>query len=223
MKNERKMKESTYKKINRILVIGDTHGRDDYKIPLEYFRPDEIDTNIHLYDYIVFMGDYVDSFDVGNKQMRNVLLDIINLKKKYPKKVVLLLGNHDLQYIFVSNDFRCSGYRPEMKYDFFDIFNINKSLFQVAFEIETTEKHKYIFTHAGIHRGFYNNYLKEHDTEKTLADTLNFLYPNYKPLFHVSWFRGGFKKEGGVFWADKQEIYKKPLKGYHQIIWSKTL
>jgi len=202
----------------KFLIIGDLHGNDSWKIPLEYFRPNEIESNIDKYDFIIFMGDYVDSFDKSNEQIINVLLDIIKLKQNYPDKVILLLGNHDLQYIFDSNDFRCSGYRTEMKFDLFDIFNTNKKLFQVAFEVMSDDENKYLFTHAGVHKGFYNLYIKKMDDQNTLADSLNVLFPNYKPLYHVSWYRGGYKKEGGIFWADKQETYKKPLKNYHQII-----
>jgi predicted MPP superfamily phosphohydrolase len=204
-------------KEKEILIIGDLHGEDSWKLPLEYFLPNEVETNIDKYDFIVFMGDYVDSFTKSNEEIRKNLIDIIELKLKYPEKVILLLGNHELQYLFDSKEFSCSGYRTEMKYDLFDILNRNKNLFQVSFEIHSNTD-KYIFTHAGIHRGFYNIYIKQHDTEETLSETLNNLYPNYKALFHVSWYRGGIKKEGGIFWADKIETYTKPLKGYHQII-----
>ena len=200
-----------------VLCIGDPHGEDSWKHSLDYWVPEEEETLVDQYDYIIFMGDYVDSFTVTNNGIRTNLNEIIELKKKYPKKVILLLGNHDLQYIFYTNDHRCSGYRPEMKWDLYDIFSINKNLFQVAFEIESDDDHKYLFSHAGIHRGYYNIYIKEHFKDN-LADTLNYLYPNYKPLYHVSFYRSGNKKEGGVFWADKNETYNKPLRGYHQII-----
>ena len=206
MKNEKK-----------ILIIGDLHGEDSWKHTLEYFVPNEVETNINKYDYIIFMGDYVDSFTISNEQIRKNLIDIIELKLKYPEKIILLLGNHELHYLFDSKEFLCSGYRPEMKYDLFDILNRNKNLFQVSFEIHS-DTDKYLFTHAGIHSGFYNIYIKKYDNDETLSDSLNNLFPNYKPLYHVSWYRGGIQKQGGIFWADKIETYKKPLKGYHQII-----
>ena len=41
---------------------------------------------------------------------------------------------------------------------------------------------------------------------------------NYDPIFAVSHHRGGKSKEGGPLWADKVELYTKPLKGFHQVV-----
>ena len=54
--------------------------------------------NIKNYDKVVFLGDYVDSFTISNIASYENLKDIIRLKKRDPNKVVLLLGNHDIQY-----------------------------------------------------------------------------------------------------------------------------
>jgi len=202
----------------KLIIIGDIHGESSFQEALNYYpERNDIKDDFSDIDLVIFMGDYVDSSYIDNISMKNNLIKIINLKKKYPDKVVLLIGNHDLQYMSISNNHPCSGYRSEMQYDFYEIFNNNKNLFQVAFQLETSSDDKYIFTHAGIHRGFYNQYIKEH-FNGNLADTLNMLYPNYKPLYNVSFYRGGRDKMGGIFWADFIETYKKPLENYHQII-----
>ena len=73
--------------IKTILSIGDTHGRG---IALQIAKD-----NIHKVDKIVFIGDYVDSFDISPVIILHNLKEIIEFKKQYPDKVVLLLGNHD--------------------------------------------------------------------------------------------------------------------------------
>jgi hypothetical protein len=120
-----------------------------------------------------------------------------------------------------------SGYRAEMEFDLNELFNENKKLFQLAFQIED-----HIWTHAGIHKGWWNKYVqplldKKEETRFTpfmyewenVADHLNIMFDfNYEPIFYVGHHRGGYHKEGGPLWADKIETYTKPLDGYHQII-----
>lgn len=69
----------------KIRVIGDLHGRDWWKRKVE---TGDSDLNI-------FLGDYVDSYTVSDEQIINNLLDIIEFKKSYEDKVILLLGNHE--------------------------------------------------------------------------------------------------------------------------------
>ena len=72
----------------RYITIGDIHGRDDWQA-----------INIRNYDKIIFIGDYVDSFEKSDFAILENLKKIISLKKRHPDKVVLLLGNHDVQYL----------------------------------------------------------------------------------------------------------------------------
>ena len=60
---------------------------------------------INEHDRFIFMGDYVDSPDIDNLSMKKNLMDIIGLKKKYPDKVVLLWGNHDIHYLLGKSSF----------------------------------------------------------------------------------------------------------------------
>ena len=91
----------------KTVSIGDTHG---------VAVADVVVNIIDRHDKFIFVGDYVDSFIVDNISMKKNLLDIIELKKKYPEKVILLWGNHDIHYL-LGNKHYCSGYRPEMQYD----------------------------------------------------------------------------------------------------------
>jgi len=196
----------------RILSIGDVHGFDSWK----YFVKD-----ISQYDKIVFVGDYVDEYHLSNIIILNNLLEIIEFKKKYPDKVVLLLGNHDYQYAILPPEMpllcHCTGYRSEMHFDLYEIFHYNLELFRMSYQYEN-----YIWTHAGIHRGWYEHFLVEFkkisDFEGTISEKLNLAFEfELNCLVDCGFKRNGHKKIGGPLWADKTETWTKPLKNYHQI------
>lgn len=194
----------------KTITIGDLHGKGHWK----FVDPAQ-------YDKIIFIGDYLDAFDVDNETMLDNLNDIIYFKNVYPDKVILLIGNHDqLQYV---HNVRCSGFRPEMAVVFKGVLEENRDLFQAAFQ------HKdIIWTHAGIHDGWYNTRCKE-PTERlagelnepmwNIADVLNLAYEaGSRFMFDIGRRRGGRHDVGGPFWVDKDLLSKKPLKGYRQIV-----
>lgn len=129
----------------KIRVIGDLHGRDWWKRKVE---TGDSDLNI-------FLGDYVDSYTVSDKQIINNLLDIIEFKKSYEDKVILLLGNHEYNYISPYIGY-CSGYRYSISNKLQGIYRNNLHLFKLNHNIKIynpeTEKidRTYWFSHAGI-------------------------------------------------------------------------
>ena len=205
------MSQSTIKTI----TVGDVHGSKiwqkcaDLKILMKF---PNLETE---YDKYIFIGDYTDSFTHSDKQIIDNLRKIITLKRNYPDKVILLWGNHDLQYLFsYQGGHGCSGYRTQMYTQLHDIFQSNKELFQTAFQIKN-----YLWTHAGVHKGWYKNRFSKiiHNSNNTLAEQLNeLLYRNAECLFDVGYARGGYQTIGGPFWLDKIHL-NKPLEGYHQI------
>jgi hypothetical protein len=196
-----------------ILTIGDLHGRDIWK---NICTPEYIETN--KLNKIVFLGDYVDSFDISyNKQLSN-LRDLINFKLKNNNLVELLIGNHDIQYLLTKEKIdlvKCSGFQEKYYSDYHNIFKNYKDLFTIAYQYKN-----YLFSHAGIHKGWYNyrfiKYVKDHEM---ISTALNREFRNENEvLFDCGFIRGGRQKVGGILWADKKETSKKPLIGYHQII-----
>lgn len=186
----------------KTITIGDIHGRSDWQ---------EIDPT--KYDKIIFVGDYVDSHTISDIDIITNLLNIIRFKKDNMDKVVLLLGNHDLQYLFNPDEYWCSGYRFHIYNQLHQIFNDDKELFQMAFQYDDT-----IWTHAGIHDGWYRFHFR-YTKGDTLADKLNnAFYENYKSLFNVGHIRGGYNHEGGPFWADILELRSAPFKKMNQIV-----
>jgi hypothetical protein len=181
----------------KILTFGDIHGYDFWK---KY--------DFTKYDKVIFVGDYVDDYLQNDFDIIDNLKQIIETKKKNIDKVVLLWGNHDLQYLFLDNNkFACSGFRTSYSIIINSIFQENKKLFQAAFEYNG-----YLWTHAGVSEQWYN-YSKPYvdkfeGKEDGLANTLNNMFDSHliNMLAMVGPIRGGSDRCGGIFWADIREL-----------------
>lgn len=198
----------------KFYTIGDIHGKNTWFDLVNDI--DILEDNIK----IIFIGDYVDSFDTSNGDMIVNLNEIISFKKEYPDKVVLLLGNHDIQYQLLHsnliNKIMCSGFRQKISESLFELFTNNKNIFQVAYQYDN-----YLWTHAGIsdfaYKLFFQNKLPKNKLE--WADELNRLYViKDESLFHISRLRGGSSSVGSIFWADISETMRNPVTGLHQIV-----
>ena len=188
----------------KIKVIGDIHGKDTWK---KY-------NNFNDCDIIVFLGDYVDSFYESNETIYNNLEEIIQFKKDNKNKVILLLGNHDNQYLYLyDSKYRCSGFRAEAANDLHCLLKDNSKLFVNSYQFNN-----WIFTHAGIRDNWFKNVYKG-DITKNIAEQLNNpkSREQLRDLNNCGWYRGGWDQEGGIFWADKKEM-NKPLKNFNQVV-----
>jgi len=211
----------------KAVIISDIHGRSTWKevIYKKDNDGDILECNVgKTFDKAIFLGDYVDSFNISNVEILQNLKEIINLKEEYPDNITLLLGNHDVAYLY--NEM-CSGYRPEIAHDIYDILKKNIELFQIAFQ-----KNNVILTHAGIHKGWWEYYalpiiegkIKTRYTPffilcNNIADQLNLMQEFNEPILRMCGHdRGGSDKIGGPLWVDKSTLYKKPLQNFHQIV-----
>lgn len=186
----------------RIKIIGDIHGEVEWN---NYSNFDDC-------DLIVFMGDYVDSKSINRFRIIENLNNIIKFKKNNMDKVILLLGNHDNQYLYLyDTSYRCSGFDIVIAQQLHETFNLNKHLFQNAFQ-----SNNWLFTHAGIRDNWFKNKFKG-DINKNIAEQLNNPKDKINILNYCSYHRGGDKQESGIFWCDKQEL-NKPLKNFNQIV-----
>lgn len=121
----------------KIALIPDIHGRNKWiKLYESVISESEVDK-------IVFLGDYCDSFYESDDDIYNNLKNIITFKRNNPDEVVLLLGNHDVQYLY--DRYHCSGYRLSMQKSLQDLFTHNKDLFTNAWAYNNI-----LFTHAGV-------------------------------------------------------------------------
>lgn len=190
----------------KIITVPDLHGHDSWKR-----------INVEGYDKVIFLGDYVDSFTGTNEDIYMNLINILKLKADHPDKIVLLLGNHDIQYMYYP-EYRCSGFRKAAADDLITLFRVHAYLFSVAYQYGT-----WLWTHAGISIPWYKRHktvIEQYQGEGTLADVLNRLMLANHPMLHeVGYRRGGFDEVGGITWADRKEmVIHGSLPGYHQVV-----
>jgi hypothetical protein len=230
--------------------IGDIHGRNDWMY-FTHGSPQDFHTwavavhngapgvdeiwreeydNFMDYDKIIFVGDYVDSFNIGNAEMKKNLEDIIFFKKACPDKVVLLLGNHDIQYI-VANEI-CSGYRPEMKHDFYQLYTDNIELFSFAYEGFDKDGKTWLWTHAGVTSGWYKELRKElfdpnhrfaeivkERNPQTMAEEINLAWElRMSVLYNVDATSGGYDQWAGPIWVRPHVLNIYPIESVSQIV-----
>lgn len=204
----------------KVLIIPDVHGREFWREPVK-----EVLENTDA--RIVFLGDYLDpypwDFDHNHYQQQaiDVFNEIINLKKENKGRITLLLGNHDMGYRF---DLDICDCRTDY-YNFEKIRNTfieNKDLFQLADEEYIEDKH-YIFSHAGIHKGYVKYaFPDEFDsiTEENVVDYFNNAYFTEDPkvinsLGMYDAYRGyGAYDYGSIVWADIHSWMKDDYDGY---------
>ena len=124
----------------RIIALGDTHGRNNWKAIAE--------KELATCDKFIFIGDYFDSHNSGysgNRQIVN-FKEILELKKANPDKVVLLTGNHDYHYIKGIGE-TYSGYQAGYALEIGELVEqaIKDGYLQMAFLVDD-----FFFSHAGL-------------------------------------------------------------------------
>lgn len=133
----------------KILVIPDIHGST-------YWKKNYLE-NRDKADAAVFLGDYVDSFNLiekGENAAKN-LEDIFRTTKD-DKNCHILLGNHDAAYcLFAKGDPRVSGHQQYMETRYNNIFEENADRIKIAVELDG-----WVLSHAGISKSWYEDYCK---------------------------------------------------------------
>lgn len=151
----------------RVIAIGDTHGRTDWK---------QIVSNTE-FDKCVFIGDYFDTHEeISVEQQKSNFADLIEYKKANMDKVVLLFGNHDYHYLRSVNE-TYSGFQGwHHKVHISEMLDnaLDADLMQMCFTYNN-----YIFTHAGVTKTWLmnNGYTDEEPIESFINDLFK-----YKPL-----------------------------------------
>lgn len=218
-----------------ILVVPDLHTK------LYLFQEIKKFALKHRYDLIIFLGDYVDDWNTSPEASYNLLQELIRLKKKYPRKVILCAGNHDLSYCDPAH-FKCSGYNEETHSLVKDLYKTkldgNVPVFQFAYSLDN-----YLFTHAGMTNHFWKDLqilIKNHysDLEQDflankgfslackISNLLNYIWllgltdPTDKlflTMAQAGGARGGLGTPSPI-WADKSELMADPLPFINQIV-----
>ena len=196
-----------------MLVIWDVHWKTSWK---------DLVKN-QSWDKVIFLWDYVDSFFVDDKQMVSNLKEIIKFKRDNPENVILLLWNHDIQYIWDWN--RCSWRRQQIAPILKIIFEDNIELFKICHQEEGINWKTYLFSHAGFtewwEERIHNEIDKNAFTWEGYDSYNKLLHSRWRQLLFICWIsRWGKNRYGWPLWADKNDTLEGwKIEGYIQIVW----
>jgi predicted MPP superfamily phosphohydrolase len=179
--------------MNDILIIPDIHGRDFWKEPCKNWK-----------GKVVFLGDYVDPYPEEKISLEDSILNFINILDytEENKNCILLLGNHDIPYIYPNNLYYVTRHNKIKEKEIQSLFS--EAIFKYIY-IED----KYLFSHAGV------------DSRWLCAEKLNIKSLNYKLdenpdlAWDVPYLRGGYNNFGSCIWSDIRD-FKNDL-SYYQI------
>ena len=174
---------------SKLIVIGDVHGLTKWR--------KVIDKHPDAFRY-VFLGDYCDPYDasITDERVIDNFIDIINFKKLYPERVILLLGNHDMHYL-ASDTPKGSRYNLSLSMMLNDLFVGNKAFFQLAYVCN-----RLLFTHAGVLKSWLEEFS---DNTQFIAEQINERSDD-QALLQCGFLRGGLSLVGGPLWADLEEF-----------------
>lgn len=195
--------------MSSILILPDLHGRAFWREPVQQALDDPSQPPI------VFLGDYLDPYSwegITPGDAFAVFMEVLELKKRHPDRIHLLLGNHDLSYLHDAiGHCRHDDHRHALIHR---LLTLNLPLFDLAWEV-TVSGVPHLFTHAGVSC----TWLKAHPelflgrdtvTAAQLNDLLHADHDGHRLLLDalsdVSPLRGGHQHQGSMVWADVSEF-----------------
>ncbi len=213
-------------KNNKILVLGDIHGRENWKQIVQ----------ANAWETCIFLGDYFDPYESNTlTQMYENFREILSFHESNPGRVILLLGNHDFHYMNGAGDDNYSRFS-------LDTFNkvgseldelYKTGVLQLAYQIEDV-----VFTHAGVTGWWYWNKCLDgltrglvtvNDLEKNnlpelteeqvreVAQNIN-QSPLEKFRFSSIWDIYGESKTQSPIWIRATTLATHALKGIRQVV-----
>lgn len=151
----------------KTLVLGDTHGRSNWKLAIHQEKPDRV----------IFIGDYFDSFEISGVEQIDNFKQIIKYKEDNPQiEIVLLIGNHDHHYFPEVGYTGTSGYQSGIAPSITQVVDENRNHLQMAYGFKD-----YLFTHAGVSPVWMDKVFGPDDWSKeNIVVDLNEMF-RYKP------------------------------------------
>jgi len=152
----------------KTIVLGDTHGRSNWKLAIYQEEP---------VDRVIFIGDYFDSFDISGVEQIDNFKQIIQYKENNPQvEVILLIGNHDYHYFPEIGYTSTSGYQNKIAPSITQVIDENRNHLQMAYQMD-----KFLFTHAGVSPEFMDQVFgRDGWNRDKVVEDLNELF-RYKP------------------------------------------
>ena len=181
---------------NKVLFVGDFHCKQEYVLPYVSKLVESQDVS-----KVVFLGDYVDDWNVPDKYVIKALDAQVEWYKKWSDKVdvVNLCGNHDWSY-FHKGKYVASGHRYDIERSV--KYRLNKLNLQMSCVVD-----EYLVTHAGVTQEWLDYALPNVDVSdtQTLSDTLNLMYSNGNSLLNTCGSSRGGSEVPGPLWCDAYE------------------
>lgn len=197
-----------------VLILPDIHGRTFWKDAVKQVSPEE---------HIIFLGDYADPYPhegIMPEEAWVNLLEILEFASSHASQVTLLLGNHDLHYIFQSYKEKAisSRFCEYLEEEYHRVFTNNLSMFCLSWEY-TYNNQQVLFTHAGVSKGWYKrNEAVIGELNVTNLNQLLNTADGIEALAQIGIERGGPHLYGSMVWADIDEIgYEKAFPNIYQI------
>jgi len=180
-------------KDKKLLALGDIHGRDSWEDIINSNNPDEI---LFIWDYFDSKRDI--SWDFQLQNFRKIL----ELKKRFWKKVILLVWNHEFHYLDAAQR-KWPGYNLEWSTDIQKIIlkSINKERLQLSKLVGDI-----LFTHAWV----TNMWRKDHDI------AINNIEKSLNKVLHRR--PGILDNDGSPVYVRPPEVLSSPIK-YRQVVW----
>ena len=195
----------TIPKGKRALFIGDLHG--DTAI---------VDRAMLLYKnfYLVFLGDFLDSFDYGPRKQIDVLESVLSLVKQ--GFAYSLIGNHELSYLYPDR-MKASGYNSATASLMLTHRNDMLNILKPFFVLETQDR-PIVITHAGITLDYWNGLGMGDDSINARLNHLTETARNIDGRFYaVGHARGGSARVPGPMWCAWHAEFK-PIEAIQQIV-----
>lgn len=149
--------------IKKIRIIGDIHGRTNWWDLVEPFDEKTL---------YIFLGDYTDPYGfegVTFDQMIEQIEKMFKFKLEHSDNVIILVGNHDLQYIMGKPETNRYDNNVMHREHLMAIFEDERdSIYGVAYNIGN----KYLISHAGVTFDWYLKYCAK-DEKEALQDELS--------------------------------------------------
>lgn len=187
----------------KITVVADSHGS---AVPLGIAR-----MNLEKSDKIIFLGDFFDHEEKEYNEQKQNFLNVIEFKKQNIEKVVVLIGNHDANYILPD----LLKWQPEHGEEIENLILQNLELIDFAYL-----ENNWLFSHAGFSEVWMQNQLACNEISEDLIKFLNNQFHN--GVFTNLRFTGlagyGDEVTQNPLWIRPCSLMKSAVCGVNQIV-----
>jgi hypothetical protein len=174
----------------RTIFVGDLHGKHEIA---QYILTHN--TN----DKIIFVGDYLDSFDRSIEDQVKTLEIVLEATKAEPERVIVLRGNHEYSYL-KPQQYACSGFKQAT---LIQIKRLLPDVDRCTLDSYKDESSGALVTHAGVTEAWRNMISP---INNGLEEVL--LLASEADWNMVGKSRGGIYPCGGPVWCDYWAEFK---------------